>query len=169
MTRAVVELPILGLLEEKPVHGYELKRRLEGVVGYFSRVSYGSLYPTLRQLERQGDVTEAAGSKQGHERITYRVTSLGRDRFLELMRDPHVPFTLKMLFFSRVPPQDRARLLKRQRDEWVRTLEDRQAILKRISGSSADPYRMALLARSMEHLKRDIAWIENLMEGGGGQ
>lgn len=52
----VLELAILGLLTEEDLHGYELKRRLTGVLGPFASVSYGSLYPALARLEKAGAV-----------------------------------------------------------------------------------------------------------------
>ena len=53
----VLELAILGLLEEGDLHGYELRKRLTAVLGAFSSVSFGSLYPALRRLEESGAVT----------------------------------------------------------------------------------------------------------------
>jgi DNA-binding PadR family transcriptional regulator len=50
----VLELAILGLLKEQPLHGYELKKRLGDTLGFLWGVSYGSLYPALRRLERAG-------------------------------------------------------------------------------------------------------------------
>jgi DNA-binding PadR family transcriptional regulator len=52
----VLELAILGLLKEQELHGYELKKRLADTFGGLSRVSFGSLYPALRRLERAGAV-----------------------------------------------------------------------------------------------------------------
>lgn len=52
----MLELPILGLLTEEPLHGYELKKRLDETVGVVAGVSYGSLYPALRRLERAGAI-----------------------------------------------------------------------------------------------------------------
>lgn len=52
----MLELPILGLLHEEPLHGYELKKRLDETVGVVAGVSYGSLYPALRRLERAGAI-----------------------------------------------------------------------------------------------------------------
>jgi len=95
----------------------------------------------------------------------YQITSKGEARFLELMRDPSAPFNLKMLFFQSTPSSDRKLLLERQRDEWVRKLEERRRDQERIADHSVDRYRAALLARAIENLERDIAWIENLIEG----
>jgi DNA-binding PadR family transcriptional regulator len=52
----VLELAVLGLLKEQPLHGYELKKRLGETLGSLWGVSYGSLYPALRRLERSGAI-----------------------------------------------------------------------------------------------------------------
>ena len=52
----MLELAILGLLEEGDLHGYELRKRLTAMLGAFSSVSFGSLYPALRRLEDSGSV-----------------------------------------------------------------------------------------------------------------
>jgi DNA-binding PadR family transcriptional regulator len=52
----VLELAILGLLQESELHGYELKKRLGETLGPFSGASFGSLYPALRRLEASGAV-----------------------------------------------------------------------------------------------------------------
>ena len=46
----VLELAVLGLLHETPMHGYELRKRLNALLGAFRAFSYGSLYPCLKQL-----------------------------------------------------------------------------------------------------------------------
>lgn len=52
----MLELAILGLLEDTEMHGYEIRRRLRDELGVFSNVSFGSLYPALSRLERSGAV-----------------------------------------------------------------------------------------------------------------
>src|SRR5437762_7779194 len=60
----VLELAVLGLLSEQPLHGYELKKRLSETLGPLWGISFGSLYPALRRLERNGaiEATEADGA-----------------------------------------------------------------------------------------------------------
>ena len=41
----VLILAVLGLLHESPMHGYELRKRLNSILGTFHAISYGSLYP----------------------------------------------------------------------------------------------------------------------------
>jgi len=52
----MLEIAVLGLLREQPLHGYELKKRLGETLGFLWGVSYGSLYPALRRLEREGAI-----------------------------------------------------------------------------------------------------------------
>ncbi|MEX2255546.1 MAG: PadR family transcriptional regulator [Acidimicrobiia bacterium] len=52
----MLELAVLGLLKEQPLHGYELKKRLGETLGFLWGVSYGSLYPALKRLESAGAI-----------------------------------------------------------------------------------------------------------------
>jgi DNA-binding PadR family transcriptional regulator len=111
----VLELAVLGLLTEQPLHGYELKKRLSETLGPLWGISFGSLYPALRRLEQAGaieEVTEAAstaaaaasvvpsGSLAGElaaarvrrrprptrrTRRAYRITDRGRQVFADLL------------------------------------------------------------------------------------
>jgi DNA-binding PadR family transcriptional regulator len=61
----MIELAILGLLDENDLHGYELRKRLTDLLGMHLAISFGSLYPALGRLERAGCVkavtTRASG------------------------------------------------------------------------------------------------------------
>jgi len=109
----MLELAILGLLGEQELHGYEIRKRLRDELGFFSPVSFGSLYPALSRLERSGAVESAeeplssgpavpmTGSLSGERaalrsrrqtggrgrrgRKVYRITEEGRRQFAELL------------------------------------------------------------------------------------
>src|SRR5215472_9553304 len=53
-----LELAVLGLLHETPLHGYELRKRLNALLGTFRAWGYGSLYPCLKDLLAQGLIAE---------------------------------------------------------------------------------------------------------------
>ena len=79
----MLELAILGLLFESPVHGYELRKQLSTRLGGLRMISYGSLYPALRRLTRAGLIAEETGpqaegtwSRRG--RRVYRITAEGK-------------------------------------------------------------------------------------------
>jgi DNA-binding PadR family transcriptional regulator len=51
----MLDLAILGLLEENDLHGYELRKRLGDLLGLrLAAISFGSLYPALGRLEKAG-------------------------------------------------------------------------------------------------------------------
>ena len=87
----MIELAILGLLKDHPMHGYQLSRELAEQLGGLWKVSYGSLYPTLRRLERDRAVepTTGTGSTGGGRRKTvYRITEDGERLFLGSWKSP---------------------------------------------------------------------------------
>src|SRR5512132_1295813 len=50
----MLDLAVLGLLDEHDLHGYELRKRLGDLLGLRLAISFGSLYPALGRLEKAG-------------------------------------------------------------------------------------------------------------------
>ncbi len=70
-----VRLALLSLLAEGPRHGYELMKMMEARSGGTYRVSAGSIYPTLQQLEDEGLIA----SEQQDGKKVYQITDAGRE------------------------------------------------------------------------------------------
>ena len=87
------ELFVLGELMDGPHYGYLLRDILGRLLGPFRQMSWGVLYPLIRQLEREGLIVpdekiEAGRSKSikgNRQRKQYRITEAGQRRFLALM------------------------------------------------------------------------------------
>ena len=58
----MLDMAILGLLEERDLHGYEIRRQLREHLGLLANVSFGSIYPALTRLEKSGAVVVVEGS-----------------------------------------------------------------------------------------------------------
>jgi DNA-binding PadR family transcriptional regulator len=58
----MLDLAILGLLEERDLHGYEIRRLLREHLGLLANVSFGSIYPALTRLEKAGAVVATDAS-----------------------------------------------------------------------------------------------------------
>jgi DNA-binding PadR family transcriptional regulator len=52
----MLDMAILGLLEERDLHGYEIRRQLRDNLGILANVSFGSIYPALTRLEKAAAV-----------------------------------------------------------------------------------------------------------------
>src|SRR5689334_15572026 len=91
----ILEFAVLGLLRESPMHGYELRKRLNTSLGVFRAFSYGTLYPCLKTLVAKGWLIEESGNAPEdalaallagrRAKIVYRLTAEGKEHFEELL------------------------------------------------------------------------------------
>ena len=78
-----IKFPVLGFLMDAELTGYDLKRRFQESVGFFYRVSDGSLYPALKKLAHDKLVTMRTERTGKRARKVYAITALGRETFPE--------------------------------------------------------------------------------------
>ena len=77
-----VQIVILGLLSEKPFHGYELRQEVERrLYAKYINLSGGSLYYNLGQLEQAGHVEKTKVEQKGNypARQVYKITPAGHN------------------------------------------------------------------------------------------
>ncbi len=82
--RGDMKFVVLELLQERPMHGYEMMKALEEKSGGFYTPSPGSIYPTLQMLEEGGYVT----SKEIDGKKVYTITESGRALLTERQGKP---------------------------------------------------------------------------------
>jgi DNA-binding PadR family transcriptional regulator len=186
------ELAVLGLLAESDLHGYELKKRLGDLLGPWSSVSFGSLYPALARLERAGLVVAAAPAVQptapepapmsgslGAELAAYRargrsrpaggrrsrkvyaLTTEGREALRRLLADPggdDRSFSVRVAFCRHLSPDERLDLFRRRHDAVAERLAGRER-----DARAADPYRRRSSEFWDDRLRRELAWIDDLI------
>jgi DNA-binding PadR family transcriptional regulator len=77
-----VELVVLGLLAEEPMHGYDLLERFrQRSMGFWVEIGKASVYQALARLERQGSIAgRDRRSVAGPDRRVFRITRTGRAR-----------------------------------------------------------------------------------------
>jgi len=184
----VLDLAILGLLGDGPLHGYEIRRRLRVQLGSISSVSFGSLYPALARLEKAGDVVvvdaepqsgpPATGSLTGERasqrsirlvsprgrraRKAYQITERGRASFASLL--------------NAGPQGDDSRSFG-LRWSFARYLTPnaRISLLERRRGQliarldeagdsdELDDYARNVIDQAVDSIRRDIAWLDQLI------
>jgi len=166
----VLELAILGLLKERPMHGYELRKQLSQKLGFFWTVSFGSLYPTLGKLERRGVVTKMApADAMSRRKFVYSITASGEREFLELLAQGAASaweedkFPLRVAFFRYLRPETRIRLLERRKQYLQDKLDVGHASLRWAKRGRADSYTLSLMRHGMDTTERDIVWLDELI------
>jgi DNA-binding PadR family transcriptional regulator len=124
------ELILLGLLKERPRHGYEIKKKIKEILFFFAGLDLKSVYYPLRVLENKGLVVKHI-DQQGRrpKRFIYALTPKGRTRFKELLtksfldfKRPQFQLDLSLYFLKNLEPG----LVRRR-------LRGRMLILKKIT------------------------------------
>jgi DNA-binding PadR family transcriptional regulator len=188
----MIDLAILGLLKEQDLHGYELRKRLGELPGARTAVvSFGSLYPALARLERNGLVKAVEANTRtdravpssgslagelaafrarhplptpgGRGKKVYGLSPAGEARLVDLLRDPQ-------------PVDDRTFAVKvafcrhLPPAERLALFERRRAeVAARIAEHqhrperALDRYVRTLRERDAETLTIDLAWLDRLI------
>jgi DNA-binding PadR family transcriptional regulator len=169
----LLELAVLGLLQESPLHGYELRKRLSGVLGTFHAISYGSLYPCLKDLVSRGWIVEdgehgTAGGSGKRARIVYRLTAEGKEHFQALIGEAGPDtwederFGVRLAFFGRTEHSVRMRILEGRRSRLEERLDSLRSSLAR-TRERLDGYTLQLQQHGLESVEREVRWLDELI------
>jgi DNA-binding PadR family transcriptional regulator len=165
-----IELAVLGLLHESPLHGYELRKRLNILLGWGRLLSYGSLYPALKKMLREGWIAEEIGTVPvgRRPRIVYRITERGDAEFTRLMSEVGPTaweddnFDIRFAFFSRTDMDTRMRVLEGRRTRLQERLDRVQSQLSRTQ-RQVDRYAAELQRHGLESVEREVRWLSDLI------
>lgn len=188
----VLELAILGLLMDRDHHGYEIRTHLKDRLSFGGNASFGSIYPAIARLEREGLIEVAAapetrlgsfstGSLSGERaalrstrqasglgrrgRKTYRITELGRAQFAERLSDPAT------LDDARSFSLRMALFRFLTPNARVTLLEHRRAnlvarlreIRSNAANAELDTYARSVMEHGAKAVELDLAWIDECL------
>ena len=181
----MLDLALLGLLDEGPQHGYELRKRLRTQFGLLANVSFGSIYPALARLETNGAVETVdggspvalapptgslsgewaamrarrrAGPRGRRSRKVYRITPSGREFFLTLLSDSSIDDEARRLKGD--TGAHMIGLLERRRAQLVQHLSD----VPTGDAPGLDTYARSVAEHTAEGVEQDIDWLDRLLE-----
>ncbi len=140
----MLEFAILGLLHESPLHGYELRKRLNALLGTFRAFSYGSLYPTLRRMKAAGWIGEDGGGA-------------------ETRATDEEQFGVHFAFFAQTDAEIRLRILEGRRRRVEEKRDGLRAVLTR-TRERLDRYTLELQEHGLEAVDREVRWLSELID-----
>jgi DNA-binding PadR family transcriptional regulator len=182
----VLEFAVLGLLHESPMHGYELRKRLNVLLGSLRVFSYGTLYPCLKELVARGWLVEDASAEPAPSRrtaaahpgqsspprrskIVYRLTPDGEERFGQLLSDAGPSawedenFGVHFAFFGRTDAAIRLRILEGRRSRLEERLDlFRQSVTR--TRERLDRYTLEAQRHGLESVEREVRWLNELIK-----
>jgi DNA-binding PadR family transcriptional regulator len=172
------KLIILGLLRKSPMHGYEIKQRIEHeTMAEWAGVSYGAIYSALNKLARDGFVEKVGTEQVGKRpsRDVYQITGNGHDEFLRLLREAlslpeHRVSSIDIgIRFMDALPHAEARTLLRQHKETLEEvlahhIEERAHIIDQYEHSSYLEGICVLFDHGILHVRAEIEWLDQVLD-----
>lgn len=167
-------LAVLALLADGPLHGYEVRKRLDLRLGAFRALSYGTLYPALRALQAGGCITETTQERlpgtvsPKRARVVYELTPHGRDRLSQLLEEtgPEAwddeTFGVHFALFTRVAPRTRLRILEGRRARLLERVEQLSHSIDRTQ-AQLDAYALEAQRHGLETVRSEVDWVERLI------
>lgn len=165
------ETAVLGALSVQPMTGYALREAIKEVLGHFWSESFGQIYPTLADLERQRRVQRRGSSRPGSS--TFAITALGRARLTELLGQPIQPVPprnglLLRLFFGRhLGPGACRSLVSEARADAQRRLARYEAIRHEleldVSHEPDRPYWLLTVSAGEHTARAAIGWADEAL------
>lgn len=175
MTRrgVALEVAVLGLLHDTPMHGYELRKQVNALLGWSRILSYGTLYPCLKALGRAGHIvaaeSEDAETRSRRARIVYRLTAEGKEHFAQLLEESGPAawdddtFGVRFAFFARTSAASRVRILEGRRSRLEERLDNVRQAAQR-GRERTDAYTRELQRHGLEAVEHEISWLTELID-----
>ena len=170
-----LELAVLGLLHDAPMHGYELRKRVNALLGWGRAFSYGTLYPCLKELVRRGYLAEDSGVDPTgahlsgrRAKIVYKLTPDGKEHFAELLAEAgpsawdDEQFGVHFAFFAKADAATRMRILEGRRSRLQERLDQFRSALQR-TRERLDAYTLELQRHGLESVEREVRWLDELI------
>jgi DNA-binding PadR family transcriptional regulator len=158
------------------MHGYELRKRLNLVLGSFRALSYGSLYPCLKSLVDRGWIVgtestpgtgHAVASKRA--RIVYQLTADGKEHLQQVLASSGPSswedenFDVRFAFFGQTDAETRLRILEGRRTRLTERLETIRLSFAR-TRERMDEYTLELQRHGLEQVEREVRWLDGLID-----
>jgi DNA-binding PadR family transcriptional regulator len=162
---------MLGLLDDGPMTGYDIKQFFRNVIRHFWSVSDGQLYPTLKKMHEDGlislEVVEQKGTANKH---VYSITDAGRERFARWLREPVTkfeelkePFVLKVFFFSKLSREEIREHLHTQLELHSRILEEIRGVRDTYE-DTVSPYQRLIGYVGILYVEARILWLARMID-----
>jgi DNA-binding PadR family transcriptional regulator len=167
------KLVILGLLKEKPLHGYEIKQLIEEQMGDWTSIAFGSIYFALKKLFDEGFIVHMGQEKVGNRpsRSVYSITKKGENEFLSLVQGIWQKFEREYYSLDIAIAFSPSLPVKELRDYIEARIRIQENALQHVQSHKSEqlaraevPQRARLIfSHSEHHMKAELMWLKELL------
>lgn len=164
-----LDILILAMIRDEPRHGYEIKKRVGGVLGLGVTLNNNILYPALRRFEQEGAVKSRLEHQGGSPaRRVFRLTAKGLELLRTMLEDfpaeraeSDPEFLVRLGYFDLVDHEVRSDILKTRRQVIEKELEHLRQMRARLRPET-EPYPAALVDFLIGRTEGEVDWISRL-------
>lgn len=167
-------LVILGLLRDRSLHGYEIKRLVEEHMSDWASVAFGSIYFALDKLGDEGFIEKVSVEQHGNRpsRSVYRITPSGGEEFLRLLRDTwknaertYFSLDVGLFFISALSPEEVKQAVRGRiaaiEGAYERLLTHEET---KFRDPAIPPVARAIFSHTLAHMRAEMTWTKELLE-----
>jgi DNA-binding PadR family transcriptional regulator len=165
-------LSILQLLDERPMHPYELASTMrDRHQDEFIRLNFGSLYHTVDVLERSGWIVPAEREKEGRrpERTVYNLTPTGREMLVQVVSEilarprreyPH--FAAGLMFMHHLSAARAVECLRERASSLAAKAEKLKGIMSQLRAEGITRLSLVELEHKIAMVEFERKWVSGL-------
>ena len=167
-----VRMVVLGLLQEKPLYGYEIKQLIIERMGDWADIKFGSIYFALNKLAKEGflEREETPGLDNRPVRFIYTITERGRKEFRRLLKECWTkefqltfPFDLALYFEDYLSDPEKISALEERTLYLTRALNYLKKHREAVEENPAIPGMAAKIINHTElHFKAELQWLKSI-------
>ena len=171
---------LLGLLNHKPMTGYDLKKIFDYPMGFFWVAQMSQIYRELNKLEEKGLVkSEIVPQEKRPDRKVYQLTKEGKETFLDwlnkfpdqLSQTSRSQFLMRIFFSSRIKLDELAfeiRRYKKEKEEQLRYLNKVEQWIKGYSREKKfkdDTFYWSLIVKkAYKDIAAGMEWADECLQ-----
>jgi len=155
---------ILGLLAERPMTGYDIKKYVQVMLSAVTNASYGTLYPTLHKMLKEGAVGVREVEQRGRpSKKIYQITPAGLKTLHAWLKEPAADDQVKREFLLKLylakgssPEQVRSLLVSRREliETRLKSLKDKKRRTESTRQNWLIDYSLSICSAELDWLKK---------------
>lgn len=165
----IPKLAVLGLLQKKDMHGYEIIKRINDEMTNFCDIKIGSIYFAINDLKKK-EFIEFKGKIEGKkepDKSIYGITEKGREEFSKLLKK-----SLLKPYAGRYPIDLAIHFRETLSEtEFNRIISDKKYICERVVHALEESYKneenettKLILKHQILHQKAELEWLNFIFQ-----
>jgi DNA-binding PadR family transcriptional regulator len=161
------EMALLGLLYERPGHGYDLHRKVNTDLGHVWHLSQSQAYAILKRMETHGEISvEEIAQEKLPPRQLLHMTEHGRARFLAWLEETsggstraiRMEFITRLYFLKLYLPEKIPQAFTRQRQDAASHIRRLEALFAALPADQV--YNRMSLGLRLRQLVLVLEWLD---------